>query len=218
MELINFLFSIILILFSLWLIWFFIKSIFSSLGILKGESFDALKGAKKKPAIKPLSKAQAKKLEEVEDLIDEKNAGAALSKLKGAFILDKKISANHQLVSLHNRKALSALLRFSDLQKSKIENLSILEQLLTELEEFDEEYINTEKSFKSIQNKRTKSGKALPAWGKKEFKEKLKETKASRENTLKCFTQQLDKALSQLKEKGKGSSGESSSENEVTYH
>ena len=84
-----------------------------------------------------------------------------------------------------------------------------MEQLLTERGEGEGELVNAEIAFKKLLKRRSESGKDVPAWGKKEFQEKIKSLKADRKANLNTLEKQLGEMFSALL------SGDSSP---VTYH
>lgn len=201
---------------AVWLTWFLCKCLFSSfLGFSSSkaaQSVSPVSGSSKKPSAhsqKHLKKYQSQ-LSKADTSIEKGDLEGAIKSLKQAFAL--KLVPKAEVFSetiRHNELVLGSVLRLAEKNNRRIGNISIVEQLLTERGECETELVNAEIAYEKLLKRRSESGKNVPAWGKKEFQQKIKSLKNDRKANLSTLDKQLTEMFVSLV---------SEDDSQVTYH
>ena len=196
----EFITAFLVLLLAVWLVWFLGSAFFRGIStVLPGGSKSAkVEGSSPKKSSNPLLK-QKKRMDQAEILLEEKKYPETLKTLKNCFALELSPSRETLAdIHEHNQEVLARFLELAEKQDVRIANISTLETLLNQRGESELELVKSEISYNKLKQRRSESGKDLPDWGKKEFKDKIKVLKEDRSKNLAKLKVELKKMYKQL--------------------
>jgi len=87
---------------------------------------------------------------------------------------------------------LDRLLNLADSKKIRLDNIGNLESLLAQFADLNDQLAKASLSFKNLEKRRTASGKALPDWSKKDFKDRIRDIKTERNELSGKLAEELE--------------------------
>ncbi len=196
----EFITAFLVLLLALWLVWFLGSAFFRGISaVLPGASKSTkVETSSRKKSSNPLLK-QKKRMGQAVALVEEQKYPEALKILKNCFALE--LSPNRETladVHEHNQEVLAHFFELAEKRDVRIANISSLEALLNQRGECELELVKSEISYNKLKQRRSESGKDLPDWGKKEFRDKIKVLKEDRSKNLAELKIELKKMYKQL--------------------
>ena len=155
-------------------------------------------------------KRAAKRLENIDQLIERSSFSQALRELEKAFLLQKFSTREMvQTVREYHQGLLSRCLVVSEQLGGRLSNLPEVERLLDQLAEQQAMLLKTEEMYRRISSKRSNEGREMPSWSQNDFATRLAEMRSELVATRKALATAVTKLIK---------SAETPESTNVTYH
>lgn len=185
----DYIIASVLIVFSLFLIYFIGSSILKPLSAFLWELRE-----------KSLINKASARLNKVEKLLGEDNFHASLEELRKAFLYETfKSDAGLKALKEHHENALARCIAAAEQLGGRLENLAHVEKTLLERSEILAIYSKALTSYQSLRYRRTSEGKKMPSWSKTEYETRIAQIKGELGRNQKLLDEELNKLFMFLK-------------------